>query len=144
MLAAASTPVQKVLRECNWMQALEGDIDTVHLGFLHLGAVKPEDTDARQLRLLQRRPTARRATTSSTRDFGTSYGAYRPAEDDTYYWRIAHFLFPFYTMIPTGTLGDVRSSCAPGCRSTTSTRCSGAWACRARARAGTRGRRGRR
>ncbi len=26
------------------VQALEGDIDTSHLGFLHLGAVKPEDT----------------------------------------------------------------------------------------------------
>ena len=38
-------------------------------------------------------------------EFGTSYGAYRPAEADSYYWRIAHFLFPFYTMIPTGILG---------------------------------------
>jgi hypothetical protein len=38
-------------------------------------------------------------------EFGTSYGAYRPAEVDTYYWRVAHFLFPFYTMIPTGLLG---------------------------------------
>ena len=55
-------------------------------------------------------------------DFGTSYGAYRPAEDDSYYWRIAHFLFPFYTMIPTGVMGaEVRS--APGCRWTTTTRC---------------------
>src|SRR3984893_3224946 len=24
-------------RECNWMQALEGDIDTAHVGFLHQG-----------------------------------------------------------------------------------------------------------
>ena len=32
---------QKVLRDCNWLQALEGDIDTMHLGFLHLGHVKP-------------------------------------------------------------------------------------------------------
>ena len=101
---AASTPVQKVLRECNWMQALEGDIDTGHLGFLHLGAVKPEDTDAGQLRLLHgRRPRA--AVQVVDTEFGTSYGAYRPAEEDTYYWRIAHFLFPFYTMIPTGMLG---------------------------------------
>ena len=38
-------------------------------------------------------------------EFGTTYGAYRPAEDDTFYWRIAHFLFPFYTMMPTGILG---------------------------------------
>ncbi|HLG11338.1 MAG TPA: Rieske 2Fe-2S domain-containing protein, partial [Dehalococcoidia bacterium] len=27
--------VNTVLRECNWMQALEGDIDTVHFIFLH-------------------------------------------------------------------------------------------------------------
>src|SRR5205823_6586236 len=39
-------------------------------------------------------------------DFGTSYGAYRPAEDDSYYWRIAHCLFPFYAMPPLGPLGE--------------------------------------
>ena len=39
------------------------------------------------------------------------YGAYRPAEDGSIYWRIAHFLFPFYTMIPTGVLGlEVRGA----------------------------------
>ena len=29
--------IQVYQRECNWMQALEGDIDTVHAAFLHLG-----------------------------------------------------------------------------------------------------------
>jgi hypothetical protein len=38
-------------------------------------------------------------------EYGVSYGAYREAEPDTYYWRIAHFLFPFYTMTPVGALG---------------------------------------
>src|SRR6185437_2649204 len=33
-----------IQRECNWLQGLEGDIDTSHLGFLHLGAVNPADT----------------------------------------------------------------------------------------------------
>ena len=33
------------------------------------------------------------------------YAAYRPAEEDTYYYRFAQFLFPFFTMIPTNTLG---------------------------------------
>ena len=33
------------------------------------------------------------------------YGAYRPVDDDKYYWRVAQFLFPFYTLIPTGALG---------------------------------------
>ena len=134
MMPRGEYAVQKVVRECNWMQALEGDIDTGHLGFLHLGAVKPE----------RRRPARSTTTTWPTAppkysvvdtEFGTSYGAYRPAEDDTYYWRIAHFLFPFYTMIPTGVLGDADPACAPGCRSTTTTRCSGASRRRARARA---------
>ena len=49
-----STSVQKALRACNWVQALEGDIDTSHLYFLHLGSVKPEDTVRGQLRLLRR------------------------------------------------------------------------------------------
>src|SRR5215472_6690368 len=39
MLPDGQCAVMKVLRECNWFQALEGDIDTSHLGFLHLGAV---------------------------------------------------------------------------------------------------------
>ncbi|HEU0074859.1 MAG TPA: hypothetical protein VFS30_12730, partial [Dehalococcoidia bacterium] len=38
-------------------------------------------------------------------DWGTSYGVRRPAEEDTYYWRIAHQLFPFYAMVPTGVMG---------------------------------------
>jgi phthalate 4,5-dioxygenase len=38
-------------------------------------------------------------------EFGTMYGAYRPAEEDSYYWRIANFMMPFYVQIPTGLLG---------------------------------------
>ena len=30
-------------RECNWLQALEGDIDTSHFGFLHVGSRRPAD-----------------------------------------------------------------------------------------------------
>jgi hypothetical protein len=33
------------------------------------------------------------------------YTAYRPAESDSIYYRIAQFLFPFYAMVPTGVLG---------------------------------------
>src|SRR5438067_2077503 len=36
--------VWKRLQQCNYMQALEGDIDTVHQTFLHAGHVRPEDT----------------------------------------------------------------------------------------------------
>src|ERR671939_134960 len=29
--------------ECNWLQILEGHIDTTHVGFLHYGGLRPED-----------------------------------------------------------------------------------------------------
>src|SRR5690606_17489021 len=32
-------------RDCNYLQALEGDIDTSHLGFLHVGGVDSEKLD---------------------------------------------------------------------------------------------------
>jgi len=104
MLPAGQYQVQKVLRECNWFQGLEGDIDTSHLGFLHLGAIKPEQTKPGTFDYYNVADRAPKYEVVDT-EFGTSYGAYRPAEADTYYWRIAHFLFPFFTMIPTGILG---------------------------------------
>jgi phenylpropionate dioxygenase-like ring-hydroxylating dioxygenase large terminal subunit len=104
MLPRGEYAVQKVLRECNWFQGLEGDIDTSHLGFLHLGAVRPEDTTPGTFDYYNVADRAPKYAVTDT-EFGTSYGAYRPAEADTYYWRIAHFLFPFFTMIPTGLLG---------------------------------------
>jgi hypothetical protein len=38
-------------------------------------------------------------------DCGVMYGAFREAEPDTYYWRIAQFLFPMYAMPPSNVLG---------------------------------------
>jgi phenylpropionate dioxygenase-like ring-hydroxylating dioxygenase large terminal subunit len=104
MLPQGEYAVQKVLRECNWFQGLEGDIDTGHLGFLHLGAVRPEQTKPGTFDYYNVTDRAPKYEVVDT-EFGTSYGAYRPAETDTYYWRVAHFLFPFFTMIPTGILG---------------------------------------
>jgi LigXa C-terminal domain like len=92
------------MRDCNWLQGLEGDIDTSHLGFLHLGSMKPEQLKPGTFDYYTVKDRAPRYEVVET-DFGTMYGAYRPAEEDTNYWRIAAFLFPFYTMIPTGVLG---------------------------------------
>ncbi len=104
MLPEGQWSVWCVMRGCNWMQALEGDIDTAHLGFLHLGAVSPEEVTpgtSDYYTVADRCPRYEVAET----EYGTMYGAYRPAEEESYYWRIAQFLFPFYTMIPTGRLG---------------------------------------
>jgi hypothetical protein len=92
------------LRRCNWLQALEGDIDHAHVAFMHLGTVLPEDVEAGSFDYYTVRDRQPRYKVMDT-EGGTSYGAYRPADDDQYYWRMAHFLFPFYTFIPTGILG---------------------------------------
>ena len=121
MLPEGQQQIYGSCTHCNWMQGLEGDIDTVHAAFLHCGADQAEDTASPAPSTTTRPSSAPRKFSVMDTDFGTSYGAYRPAEDDTYYWRIAHILFPFYTMIPTGTLGpDVRFG-MPTCRWTTRT-----------------------
>ena len=96
---------QLTMRECNYMQAIEGDIDTSHLAFLHLGASRLEDVEPGSFNYYLLKDRAPRYDVIEA-PHGTSYGAYRPAEEDTYYWRVAHFLFPFYTMIPSGKLGE--------------------------------------
>jgi nitrite reductase/ring-hydroxylating ferredoxin subunit len=105
MLPDGEYAVGKTLRQCNWFQALEGDIDTGHAGFLHYGSADPEAMPRGTFDYYAIATRDPKFTVMDT-EFGTSYGAYRPAEEGQYYWRIAHFLFPFYTMIPTGFLGE--------------------------------------
>jgi phthalate 4,5-dioxygenase len=96
-------------RECNWMQALEGDIDTCHTVFLHTGSLTEDDAPDGswgKYALADRAPRYEVVPT----DAGVMYTAYRPAETDSVYYRIAQFLFPFYAMVPTGVLGlEVRA-----------------------------------
>jgi phthalate 4,5-dioxygenase len=100
----ADSGVQIYQRECNWMQALEGDIDTCHTVFLHLGSVGADEAKPGTWAHYALSDRAPRYAVADM-DFGVMYGAYRPAQADTEYWRIANFLFPFYAMVPTGVLG---------------------------------------
>lgn len=96
--------VWAVMRNCNWFQALEGDIDTSHQGFLHHGSLKPEEAKAGSFQYYIAQDRAPRYVWEDT-DYGELYGAYRPAGDGRKYWRLAEFLFPFYTNPPQGVLG---------------------------------------
>ena len=94
-----------VQRECNWLQALEGDIDTSHFSFLHVGAVDFDNADPTNLgrfATLDRAPDYHVADT----DWGTMYAAHRPANPGETYWRVAHFMFPFWTIPPDGNFSD--------------------------------------
>jgi phthalate 4,5-dioxygenase oxygenase subunit len=105
LLPENDVTIMFVQRECNWLQALEGDIDTSHFGFLHVGSVRPEQVQDDNMLKYQvgNRAPAFQATDT---DWGTMYCAYRPAEDGKTYWRFAHFGFPFWTWIPQGDFTD--------------------------------------
>ncbi|HEY3116595.1 MAG TPA: Rieske 2Fe-2S domain-containing protein [Chloroflexota bacterium] len=96
-----------MVRECNWVQALEGDIDSSHVSFLHRSLRLEDDVASNVNRAREqskfweyehndRSPWLEVVPT----EYGVTYGARRNAEADTYYWRIAQFLLPFFTMIP--------------------------------------------
>ena len=72
-------PIRKVVRQCNWVQALEGDIDTSHFGFLHRNLkAQPQ---AGSFMYYMEHDRAPRYNIVET-EIGTTYGAYRPAEED--------------------------------------------------------------
>lgn len=94
--------VSKCLMRCNYLQAVEGSIDTAHLSFLHrnlksgqsdvfgVGSlIKYSDDDGRPTFLVDRTP------------YGLRIVARRDAGEDSYYWRISHWLMPFYVLVPT-------------------------------------------
>ncbi len=94
----------KRVQTCNWVQAMEGDIDQSHNSFLHT-FLKPEwDNSPRsritRIRAMDRSPHFEVADT----DYGVCIAARRDAEPDTYYTRISQFLMPFHTM--TGPYGE--------------------------------------
>ena len=95
----ADLEIDFIQRDCNWLQALEGDIDTSHLGFLHLGAA-PKQAYANGN--IDQNIVANRSPEYIVEEtpFGTTYGAYRPSEDGGTYWRFAHFMFPCWTLPP--------------------------------------------
>ena len=95
------------LRACNWMQAMEGDIDTSHVNFLHLNLDKTDTTTVpgqampgmrgafRSLLWADASPKLEVVDT----DYGCVYTAKRDQGDGTEYHRIHPFIFPFHTMI---------------------------------------------
>jgi phenylpropionate dioxygenase-like ring-hydroxylating dioxygenase large terminal subunit len=105
MLPEGEGNVTAIQRECNWFQALEGDIDTSHFSFLHAGALDVSTQQPGTFSYYMLKERAPRYSVVDT-DYGAMYGAFRDTEDGRRYWRVAQFLFPFWTMPPQGVLGN--------------------------------------
>src|SRR5689334_6953926 len=96
--------VHMMQRDCNWLQALEGEIDTAHFGFLHGGHVDPKDvleSDPFYYTITNRAPQYHIADAP----WGTQYAGYRAAGPGHTYWRFANFLFPCWSQAPNGEFG---------------------------------------
>ena len=101
MLGDSEVAISFMQRQCNWMQALEGDIDTSHFGFLHVGHLDPDEVPSGHP---LEHTASERAPEYHVRDtsWGTSYGAYRAVRPQTTYWRFANYMLPFWTQTPQG------------------------------------------
>ena len=100
--------ISKRRQETNYLQAIEGGIDSSHSNFLHASVeafratpgyvdkLKNSANLRARYHLLDRAP---RFSVKKT-DYGLAIAVRRNAEEDTYYWRLTQFLLPSHTMIP--------------------------------------------
>lgn len=86
--------VHKRFQDCNWLQNLEGEVDSSHAPFLHgsvgPNGVQPYNGNADLQPVFQTLET----------EFGVAIAARREAGPEEYYWRITPFMLPCYTIVP--------------------------------------------
>ncbi len=83
------------IQECNWLQALEGEIDSAHAPILH-GRLDNKGQASAWLAKRDLRPSFE----CVQQDFGMSIAARRRLDEGTLYWRVNQFVMPFYTLVP--------------------------------------------
>jgi phenylpropionate dioxygenase-like ring-hydroxylating dioxygenase large terminal subunit len=92
--------MSKRLQESNWMQAMEGGIDSSHVSFLHRGDLESDPifkgAKGNKYNLSDMRPHFEVVEQPG----GLYIGARRNAENGNYYWRITPWVMPNFTIIP--------------------------------------------
>jgi phthalate 4,5-dioxygenase oxygenase subunit len=94
------TYTSKRWQESNWLQALEGGIDSSHVSWLHSGGLRNDPlfkgAKGNEYNMADLKPFFEVVET----DGGLFIGVRRNAEEDTYYWRITPWVMPSFTVIP--------------------------------------------
>jgi phthalate 4,5-dioxygenase oxygenase subunit len=87
-------------QECNWLQALEGGIDSSHVSWLHSGDLKSDPlfkgSRGNDYNLNDMRPYFEVVEFEG----GLFIGVRRNAEEGEYYWRITPWVMPAFTLVP--------------------------------------------
>jgi len=92
--------VSKRLQECNYLQALEGGIDSSHVSFLHSGALKRDPLFAGTKGNAYNERDLMPVFEVQEFEGGLLIGARRNADEGRYYWRITPWIAPSFTLIP--------------------------------------------
>jgi phthalate 4,5-dioxygenase len=93
--------VSKRLQECNWLQAMEGALDSIHSAFLHRYSVGDDPLlkrDAKSRALLEADRNPKFVPTVSPA--GLYVATRRDAGVDAYYWRVTQWLMPCFSFFP--------------------------------------------
>jgi phthalate 4,5-dioxygenase len=95
--------VSKYIASCNYLQTMEGNLDSSHISFLHSrlpGQEAPTRGGGPTFpgQKYNRRDGSPRFSVKDT-EYGMMVAARRNAEEDSYYWRISQWMFPFFDMI---------------------------------------------
>lgn len=92
----------KVWQECNWLQALEGGIDTSHAPILHRKLTQDTDQPGIALDTPFGRGAAPDVEVDIT-DYGYRYYGVRPLGEEGNYVRAYHYVMPFTQLRPSGS-----------------------------------------
>jgi phenylpropionate dioxygenase-like ring-hydroxylating dioxygenase large terminal subunit len=86
--------------ECNWLQALEGGIDSSHVTFLHSGNLNSDPLFKGSKGNDYNKGDLKPFFEVTESEGGLLIGARRNAEEGHYYWRVTPWVMPNFTMVP--------------------------------------------
>ncbi|HEY1502731.1 MAG TPA: Rieske 2Fe-2S domain-containing protein [Stellaceae bacterium] len=97
--------VSKCIRECNWMQGMEGDVDSVHLGILHLDIFKKRASALGHNSAAWIIRDLTPAEELVEHPAGIMNATWRDVADGQRYWKVGQWYLPWFTQVP-GFVGD--------------------------------------
>ena len=97
---AEQTYTSKRWQECNWLQALEGGIDSSHVTFLHSGNLNSDPLFKGSKGNEYNKGDLKPFFEVAESEGGLLIGARRNAEEGHYYWRVTPWVMPNFTMVP--------------------------------------------
>ena len=92
--------VSKRLQECNYLQAMEGGIDTSHVSYVHRFEVDEDPMHEGTKANEYIKADGNVIFEIESAPFGLTLYGRRNGEPDSYYWRVTQWLFPWFTLIP--------------------------------------------